>query len=357
MSVSQWRAGVAIVVLVVACVTAATATVAISRTPSERIRGDLEERVARPAFGPSSVSIALGDSAASIGRRLVAGQAIGSHTRFELLASLLGWESRLEPGDYTFEAGLTTFEILRRIHFGETSPLRVVIPEGLRLEQVTERLAQSSVVDPDAFRTALESVSSETLAGSLAANRPAGASLEGYLFPSAYSFPLDGSADDIIRQMLSRFNDSLTPQLWERINSSGRSLHEILIIASIIEREVIEDSERVLVSAVIWNRLEAGMLLQMDSTVQYAVGRAGDWWKRELTLADLEVDSPYNTYRSSGLPPTPIAAPGLASIEAAANPANVPYIFFFARGDGTHAFAVTYEEHQANVERYRGGSR
>ena len=310
MSASQWRAGVAIVVLVVACVTAATATVAISRTPSERIRGDLEEQVAHPAFGPSSVSIALGDSAASIGRRLVAGQAIGSHTRFELLASLLGWESRLEPGDYTFEAGLTTFEILRRIHFGETSPLRVVIPEGLRLEQVTERLAQSNVVDPDAFRTALESVSSETLAGSLAANRPAGASLEGYLFPSAYSFPLDGSADDIIRQMLSRFNDSLTPQLWERINSSGRSLHEILIIASIIEREVIEDSERVLVSAVIWNRLEAGMLLQMDSTVQYAVGRAGDWWKRELTLADLEVDSPYNTYRSSGLPPTPIAAPG-----------------------------------------------
>ncbi len=357
MSASQWRAGVAIVVLVVACVTAATATVAISRTPSERLRGDFEEQVDRPAFGPSSVSIALGDSAASIGRRLVAGEAIGSHTRFELLASLLGWESRLEPGDYTFEAGLTTFEILRRIHFGETSPLRVVIPEGLRLEQVTERLAQSNVVDPDAFRTALESVSSETLAGSLAANRPAGASLEGYLFPSAYSFPLDGSADDIIRQMLSRFNDSLTPQLWERINSSGRSLHEILIIASIIEREVIEDSERVLVSAVIWNRLEAGMLLQMDSTVQYAVGRAGDWWKRELTLADLEVDSPYNTYRSSGLPPTPIAAPGLASIEAAANPANVPYIFFFARGDGTHAFAVTFEEHQANVERYRGGSR
>ena len=123
-----------------------------------------------------------------------------------------------------------------------------------------------------------------------------------------------------------------------------------------IEREVIEDSERALVSAVIGNRLDVGMLLQMDSTVQYAVGRDGDWWKRDLTLADLGVDSPYNTYRYAGLPPTPIASPGLASIEAAANPANVPYLFFVAKGDGTHVFAVTFEEHQANIERYRGGS-
>ena len=207
MATSQWRLGVTIVVLLVAFVTAATATVAISRTPSERFRSDLEGQVARPSYGPSSVSIALGDSAASIGRRLETGDAIGSHTRFELLASLLGWESRLEPGDYTFEAGLTTFEILRRIHFGETSPLRVVIPEGLRLEQVTERLAQSNVVDADAFRAALEAVSGETLAGSLAANRPPGTSLEGYLFPSAYSFALGGTAEDAIRLMLSRFND------------------------------------------------------------------------------------------------------------------------------------------------------
>ena len=287
----------------------------------------------------------------------MAGDAIGSHTRFELLASLLGWESRLEPGDYTFEAGLTTFDILRRIHSGETSPLRVVIPEGLRLEQVTERLALSNIVDPDVFRAALETAASETVAGSLAVNRPQGASLEGYLFPSAYVFPLDSSADDVIRQMLSRLNESLTPHLQEQINNSGRSLHETLIIASIIEREVIDDSERVLVSAVIWNRLEVGMLLQMDSTVQYAVGREGDWWKQDLTANDLMIDSPYNTYRAHGLPPTPIAAPGLASIEAAANPANVPYLFFVARGDGTHVFAVTFEEHQANVERYLRGSR
>ncbi len=357
MTPSRWRLTVAILVLAVAFMAAATATVAVSRTPSERFVTDPDAQVVRPAYGPSSVSIALGDSAASIGRRLEAADAIGSHTRFELLASLLGWESRLEPGDYTFEAGLTTLEILRRIHSGETSPLRVVIPEGLRLEQVTERLAQSNVVNIGEFRTALDTVSDKPVVGSLATNRPPGTSLEGYLFPSAYSFPLDGSAEDVIRLMLSRFDESLTRQLQGRIDASGRSLHEVLIIASIIEREAVEDSERALVSAVIWNRLGAGMLLQMDSTVQYAVGREGDWWKQELTAADLQVESPYNTYRSAGLPPTPIASPGLASIEAAASPANVPYLFFFAKGDGTHAFAVTFEEHQANVERYRGASR
>ena len=355
MPASPWRTGAAVVLVLVTMICTAAATVAISRTPGVQLAMATDDETTTLLHGPSAVTIVQGDSTAVIGRRLLAGEAISSQTRFELLALLLGWESRLEPGSYSFEAGLTTFEILRRIHFGETSPLRVVIPEGLRLEQVTERLAEASVIDRGSFAAALATAAQPTVFGSLAAQRPAGATLEGYLFPSAYSFPLGATADDALRLMLLRFNDSLTPPLWEQINASGRTLHEILTIASIIEREVVEDSERVLVSAVIWNRLDAGMLLQMDSTVQYAVGATGEWWKRDLTLEDLAVRSAYNTYVSHGLPPTPIASPGLASIEAAANPANVPYLFFVAKGDGTHAFAVTYEEHQANVERYRGG--
>ena len=344
-----------VVLLLVAVGCAAAATVAVSRTPPAQVSPSSERPQSTKLQGPSAVTIVEGDSAAVIGRRLLSGEAIESHTRFELLALLLGWESRLEPGSYSFEAGLTTFEILRRIHFGETSPLRVVIPEGLRIEQVTERLAKAGGIDEASFVAALEAAAGSVVSGSVAAQRPSGTSLEGYLFPSAYSFPLGATAEDALRMMLLRFNDALTPRLLEQINASNRSLHEILIVASIIEREVVEDSERVLVSAVIRNRLDVGMLLQMDSTVQYAVGSAGEWWKRNLTLDDLSVQSEYNTYVSHGLPPTPIASPGLASIEAAANPANVPYLFFVARGDGTHAFAVTYEEHQANVERYRGG--
>lgn len=356
MLASPWRTGVTVALGIVAIVCAASATVAVSRTPNVLLRESSEGAIATVGFSPSSVTIVEGDSAAAIGRRLHAGGAISSHDRFELLALLLGWEARLEPGLYSFEAGLTTYEILRRIHFGETSPLRVVIPEGLRLEQVTERLAQASVVDSASFAAALEAATDTTLSASLAFQRPPGTSLEGYLFPSAYSFRLGTTAEDAIQLMLERFNDSLTPLLWEQIIASGRTLHEILTIASIIEREVIEDSERVLVSAVIRNRLAAGMMLQMDSTVQYAVGTEREWWKQDLTREDLIVDSPYNTYVTPGLPPTPIASPGLASIQAAANPANVPYLFFVARGDGTHAFAVTYEEHRANVERYRGGT-
>ena len=351
-----WRTAITMILVVVAIVAVASATVAISRTADSHLSEPSPDRPATDRNEASSVTIVQGDSAATIGRRLLNSEAIASQSRFELLALLLGWESRLEPGSYSFEAGLTTVEILRRIHFGETSPLRVVIPEGLRVEQVTERLTQAGVVDREAFTAALEAAAEDTVAVSLAARRPPGASLEGYLFPSAYTFPLGTTADEALRLILLRFNDSLTPELWEQINNSGRSLHEILTIASIIEREVVDASERVLVSAVIWNRLDAGMLLQMDSTVQYAVGNDQDWWKRDLTTKDLAAESAYNTYLVAGLPPTPIASPGLASIEAAANPANVPFLFFVARGDGTHAFAVTYEEHQANVERYRGGS-
>ena len=356
MSGLSWRTTVTVVLLIATMIAIASAAVVISR-PSDPLRAvDAKIGSVGEEGSPASVTIVAGDSAAVIARRLLASQVIESDTRFELLALLFGWESRLEPGSYTFEAGLTTYEILRRIHFGETSPLRLVIPEGLRLEQVTERLAQAGVIDRAEFAAALATAAESTVAGTLAARRPARTSLEGYLFPSAYSFPLGSTPKDALRFMLLRFDDMMTPQLWEQITASGRSLHEILTIASIIEREVVEESERSLVSAVIWNRLEAGMLLQMNSTVQYAVGEPSGWWKAELSDDDLSLASPYNTYLSSGLPPTPIASPGLASIEAAANPANVPYLFFVARGDGTHAFAVTYEEHQANVERYRGGS-
>lgn len=353
-SLSTWRLGVTVALIAVLFAVIAAAAVSLSRTPESIEVGTRERAAPTTRNQATSVTVVAGDSAGSIGRRLAASDVIASHYRFELLTLLLGWESRLEPGEYTFEPGLTTYEILRRIHFGETSPWRVVIPEGLRLEQVTERLAEATVVDAAAFRAVLEAPSADVVGGTLAARRPAGATLEGYLFPSAYTFPLDGTAEQAVRDMLQRLDDSITPQLWDLINESGRSLHEILTIASIIEREVVEDSERALVSAVIRNRLDAGMPLQMDSTVQYAVGTPGEWWKRDLLAVDLETVSPYNTYLSAELPPTPIASPGLASIIAAASPASVPYRYFVARGDGYHAFAVTYEEHQANVERFLG---
>ena len=317
-------------------------------------------RVTEAARGARQVELQAGDSSAQIAQRLLEAGAIDSTRRFEILAQLLGWERRLEPGVYSFEPGLTTLEVARRIHLGETSPWRVTIPEGLRVEQVTELLIEAEIVTADTFTAALADPANAI--GTLAAARPPGVSLEGYLAPSTFSFPLGSSASRAVRLMLERFDASMTADLRASISASGRTLHEILTIASIIEREALLDDERALISAVIWNRLAIGMPLQMDSTVQYALGSSPDqvarfgFWKHPITLDDLEVGSAHNTYAVDGLPPTPIAAPSLVSIVAAAEPADVPYLYFVGRGDGSHAFATTYEEHQANAERYRGGT-
>ena len=310
--------------------------------------------------GTAQIEIKAGDSTSQIAQRLFETGAINSVRRFEIVVQLLGWERVLKPGLYSFEPGLTTFEVARRIHSGETSPWRITIPEGLRIEQVTELLIEAEIVTADAFTAALADPANAI--GTLAAERPPGVSLEGYLAPSTYSVPLGSSPNQTLRLMLERFDTSLTADLRARVSASGRTLHEILTIASIIEREGLLDDERTLISAVIWNRLAIGMPLQMDSTVQYALGSAPGqvarfgYWKHPLTLDDLEIGSPHNTYAVDGLPPTPIAAPSVASIVAALTPADVPYLYFVARGDGSHAFATTYDEHLANVERYRGGT-
>ena len=205
----SWRAAITVVLLIATMTAVASAVVVISRTSDPLRAADARIGSVGVEVNPASVTIVAGDSAAVIARRLLASQVIESDTRFELLALLFGWESRLEPGSYTFEAGLTTYEILRRIHFGETSPLRLVIPEGLRLEQVTERLAQAGVVDRAEFAAALATAAESTVAGTLAARRPAQTSLEGYLFPSAYSFPLGSTPDDALRLMLLRFDDMI----------------------------------------------------------------------------------------------------------------------------------------------------
>ena len=349
------RTAVLVAVAIVAMAAAASAAVAVSRSPQQMSYSILVGADAGGASSePATVTIVPGDSAAAIAQRLLQSGVIASDSRFELLVLLLGWEHSLEPGDYSFEPSLPTFEVLRRIHFGETSPMRVIIPEGLRLEQVLERLVEAEIGDAaDLAAVALAQVG--LLPGEFASQRPDGTSLEGYLFPTDYRFPLDIDAPVVISRMLLRFDEAISDELLAQINASGATMHEILTIASIIEREAAVDEERALISAVIWNRLAQGIPLQMNSTVQYAVGQAPVWWPAELSDADLALDAPYNSYLHGGLPPTPIASPGLPSIEAAANPANVPYLYFVAKGDGTHAFAETYEQHQANVERYLGG--
>ena len=189
---------------------------------------------------------------------------------------------------------------------------------------------------------------------------PQAPALEGYLFPDAYPVGRDTTAAALIELMLARFDERVTPAMRQAYGALGLTLREAVIVASIIQREAVLDEEKPLMAAVFLNRLRAGMPLQADPTVQYALGyqaAAETWWKVPLTADDLQVNSPYNTYLYGGLPPGPISNPGLAALQAVANPAAVEYLFFVvdcaAATPGAHAFSVTYEEHVANVQRCR----
>jgi UPF0755 protein len=176
-----------------------------------------------------------------------------------------------------------------------------------------------------------------------------GPSLEGYLFPDTYQFVRGMSVDEMLTRMVQRMRGKLGPELQARARARGLSMHQLLTLASIIEREAVDPGEQKLIAAVFWNRLRLDMPLQADPTVQYAVAKE----RRALTRADLASDHPYNTYVNRGLPPGPIASPGLGAIEAALDPAPVKYLYFVAQDERRHHFSTTVAEHNAAVTRYR----
>jgi UPF0755 protein len=184
-------------------------------------------------------------------------------------------------------------------------------------------------------------------------------SLEGFLSPNTYRFMPDATAQDVIAAMLADFTTRFDQSYRDRARELGLTPYEVVIIASIVEREAVVAEERPTIAAVFLNRVRLGMRLEADPTVQYAIGyqeAEGRWWKTPLLLSDLrDTDSPYNTYMYAGLPPGPICSPGFAAIEAVLWPEDVDYLYFVARGDGSHAFSRTFDEHLRNVARYRGG--
>jgi UPF0755 protein len=176
--------------------------------------------------------------------------------------------------------------------------------------------------------------------------------LEGYLFPNTYAMPRKSTAGELVERMVTAFRDALSPEVVERAAARGLSVRQLVTLASLVEKETAKPDERPIVAAVYSNRLRIGMGMQCDPTVIYALEREGRY-TGNLTREDLRFDSPYNTYRYAGLPPGPIASPGRASLEAAASPADVPYIYFVSRNDGSHVFSTTLDEHNRNVFEYQ----
>lgn len=302
-----------------------------------------------------------GESAAQIAERLEQEGLITDASLFRLYIRHRGIDAKLEAGEFELSPGMTMPEIAEALQQARVQEVVVTIPEGLRAEEIAEILTENDVTDGDAW-LALVRGGDPRAAGvpdyDFLRDRPQGASFEGYLFPDTYRFPVRSQPGEILRIFLDNFDARVSPELRQEAASKGLTLHQVLTLASIVEREAVRADERPLIAAVYLNRLAQGMYLNADPTVQYAMGYqpdTGQWWKSPVSLEEYSsVISPYNTYLNPGLPPGPICNPGLSAIEAVIRPAETDYLYFVATGDGGHVFARTLEEHEANIRRYQG---
>lgn len=336
------------------------ASYCIAGTPAA-VREDLPESRAPAPATQTAVPYTLprGASAGEVGRALQELGIIPSARQFELLARLLGVQGQLSVGDYLLPAPSSALATLNRLLVQDAVPVRkVTFPEGLRIEEMAVLAEQAGFGPREEF---LAAVSRAALPPGLAEYLPPGASLQGYLFPDTYILPVDATMDDLVAYMIETLDRRFTPELRQAALANGLNPHQALTLASVVEREAVIPAERPLIAGVFYNRLAAGDRLGADPTVQFAVAqdpasvREFGWWKKELTIVDLENPSPYNTRLFPGLPPGPICNPGLASIEAVARPEKTDYYYFVAdakAGDGSHRFAVTFAEHERNIALY-----
>jgi UPF0755 protein len=267
--------------------------------------------------------------------------------RLARLWLLLRGDPPLQAGEYLFRPGLTLPEALDKVVRGDVVAHRVTVPEGLTLEETADRLVGARLGDRDAFLAAMRDPAA------IADLDPRATDLEGYLFPDSYTFTAGTAPRAVVAAMVAdfrrRWRDQVAPVLPD---DGGRTVREVVTLASIVEKEAKVAAERPLIAAVYANRLQRGMGLFADPTVIFALKKAGRW-DGNIRRRDLELDSPYNTYRYANLPPGPICSSGAGSLVAAAAPADVPYLYFVSRNDGTHVFATSLDEHNRNVAQWQ----
>jgi UPF0755 protein len=307
-------------------------------------------RVDEPYRGYSedskALEIPIGSGPRAIGARLVEAGVVRDTLTYRAALWLSGDARRLQAGEYRFDRPMSAREVLGKIARGEVDLVNVTFREGLTIAEMAAVFEGQGLGTAESFRAAAHDAS---LVKEL---DPAAENLEGYLFPETYAVSRRIEASQLVRAMVDRFTHVLTPELRRAAAAKQMSVRQLVTLASIVEKETGATSERPLVAAVYSNRLRMGMGLQCDPTVIYALQRAGKY-DGNLRRDDLLFDSPYNTYRYPGLPPGPIAAPGRGALEAAASPADVDYVYFVSRNDGTHAFARTLDEHNRNVQKFQ----
>lgn len=288
--------------------------------------------------------ITKGVSASQVANKLQSEGFIKNSSAFKLYVELTGKAAKIQAGEYSLASNLNLFAIVGELLSGPRE-IWVTIPEGLRREEIAEK-----------FAVALAKDTKETFVNEFLT---ASAGKEGFLFPDTYIFPKTASASAIVKKLLATFEARVDSQMDKDIAASGYSLEQIVTMASIVERETVTDAERPIVAGILYKRLKASWPLQADATLQYAIANSKcqilnskcDWWQIP-EVADRKLVSPYNTYRKTGLPPAPIANPGLSSIKAAIYPQNSDYWYYLHDARGKIYYAKTLEEHNENIRKY-----
>ncbi len=302
-------------------------------------------------------SISKGDTFSAITDALYKEKLIRNTFVFRVRAKLWDVESKVQSGTVTLRRNMTVDEVLEAISSVRLNDRNVTILEGWRLEQIAQQLADNGW-DKNKF---IKAVREESWDFGFLNDKPAGASVEGFLFPDTYKIPANFTESQIVEMMLRRFGDQFDKNLRDKSRDLN-GIYKTVILASLIEREAAKADERPKISSVFYNRLKLNMKLQTDPTAQWARDTVvytqekalAKWWT-EPSKEDINIESPYNTYKINGLPPGPICNPGLASLRAAVEPYSTDFLFFVATGDrdGSHAFAKTLEEHNQNIKKYQ----
>lgn len=297
-----------------------------------------------------SVTVSTGDTPSQVADQLYRKQLIRNRDVFVYYMRISGASSNLQAGDYTLSPSMSIADIARVLQSGHIDQLSVSFPEGYTLKLMAQAAEKAGVASADQYTTA---ASDPSWTYDFLAAKPKDATLEGYLFPDTYSLNRTSSARDLVKRQLDQFGAVLTPDLRAQAAQPGagrpaESIENIVILGSLVEREVNRDPDRAIVCSVYYNRLAQNMPLQVDATVLYALGQ----WKGALTVDDLHVSSPYNTYLHAGLPPGPISNPGSAAIKACINPQKSDYLFYFTDPQGTTHFDRTSSEFAADIRKY-----
>ncbi len=294
-----------------------------------------------------TVIIEKNDSGAEIAEKLYDQGLIDSKMTFRLALRVNGVMDKLQEGYYRIPNNISLHELVSVLQKGNVESIKVTFPEGFTLEQIATRLEEEKVVSKaDFLREAKVYVPYNYMYG----DKPVTYHVEGFLYPSTYEFPVHVSAKDVLKTMTSEMNKKLTPSVREKIKEKGLTIYEFITLASLVEREALFDEDRPIIASVFLKRLSINMPLQSCASIEYLLGTR----KPILSIEDTQIDSPYNTYLHTGLPPGPIANPSEKSMEAVLNAKATDYLYFVADEKGHHHFSKTYDEHLKTIESIYG---